>query len=206
MRRAMLRLLEAIGDDELADRSEKVARRLARTAAWAGMDTLLAFLSMPREISTAGMIRAAQAAGRPVAVPRIEAEDIRFLVMPPASAVPPGGAQPPGAVVLPGGPLPPRDRWGIPVPDPAWPPLEPARAGRILVAAPGLAFDRQGNRLGRGKGYYDRFLARARAAGARLTVIGVCFSGQLVEELPHTERDQAVDGVVTESETLLFGG
>jgi 5-formyltetrahydrofolate cyclo-ligase len=186
MRGAMRRFLGAMSDDELADRSAKVARRLEESGAWIWMDILLSFLSMPREIATGGMIRAAREAGRSVAVPRIEAGDIRFLVMPPDS------------------PLPPRDRWGIPVPDTAWPALEPARAGRILVAAPGLAFDRKGNRLGRGKGYYDRFLSRARESGAHCLVIGICFSEQLVEEVPHTETDQPVDGVVTEKETLLF--
>ena len=187
MRREMQRFLDGMGSSDLADRSAKVSRRLEETGAWMWMDILLCFLSMPREIATAGMIDAARSAGRTVAVPRIENGDIRFLVMP-ADAPPP-----------------PRDRWGIPVPDTAWPALEPARAGRILVAAPGLAFDRTGNRLGRGKGYYDRFLARARASGARCVVIGVCFAGQLVDEVPHAEGDQPVDGVVTETETILFG-
>ena len=186
MRRAMQGFLETMSDADLADRSAKVARRLEETGAWIWMDILLSFLSVPREIATEGMIRAARAAGRSVAVPRIEAGDIRFLVMPPDS------------------PTPPRDRWGIPVPDLAWPALEPARAGRILVSAPGLAFDRKGNRLGRGKAYYDRFLSRARASGARLIVIGVCFSDQLVDNVPHNDTDQRVDGVVTEAETLLF--
>ncbi len=171
---------------DLAARSAKVARRLQESGAWTWMDILLAFLSMPREIETGAMIRAAQGEGRSVAVPRIEGGDIRFLVMPP------------------GAPTPPRDRWGIPVPDPSWPGLELARAGRILVAAPGLAFDRSGNRLGRGKGYYDRFLSRARAAGARLVVIGICLSDQLLDEVPGTATDQPVDGVVTDNETVLF--
>ncbi|MGA2642375.1 MAG: 5-formyltetrahydrofolate cyclo-ligase [Spirochaetia bacterium] len=157
MRGSMQRFLAALGADELAARSAEIARRLQETAAWAWMDVLLSFLSMPREIETNRMIRAAHARDKSVAVPRIEGGEIRFLMMPADARTPP------------------RDRWGIPVPDPSWPVLEPARAGRMLVAAPGLAFDRKGNRLGRGKGYYDRFLSRAR-----------------------------VDGVVTENETLLF--
>jgi 5-formyltetrahydrofolate cyclo-ligase len=186
MRRAMQRVLDTMSGDELADRSARVSRRLEETGAWAWMDVLLSFLSMPREIATGAMIAAARAAARPVAVPRIESGDIRFLVMP-ADAPPP-----------------PRDRWGIPIPSASWPPLDPARAGRILVAAPGLAFDRRGNRLGRGKGYYDRFLSRARASGARVLVIGVCFEDQLVDEVPHTDQDQRMDGVVTERQTLMF--
>jgi 5-formyltetrahydrofolate cyclo-ligase len=187
MRTAMQRFLDGMGGEDLADRSAKVSRRLEETGAWMWMDVLLTFLSMPHEIGTRTMIEAAFAAGKSVAVPLIESGDIRFLVMPPDARTPP------------------RDRWGIPVPDSAWQPLDPARAGRILVAAPGLAFDRTGNRLGRGKGYYDRFLGRARASGARFLVIGVCFADQLVDEVPHSQRDQPIDGVVTETETILFG-
>jgi 5-formyltetrahydrofolate cyclo-ligase len=98
----------------------------------------------------------------------------------------------------------PRDRWGIPVPDPSWAEVEAARAGRILVAAPGLAFDRQGNRLGRGKGYYDRFLIRSRAEARAITVLGVCLSEQIVDTVPHESHDQPLDGLVTERETLLI--
>jgi len=186
MRRAMQRRIEAMSSSELAERSAKVSRRLEEIAAWDEMDVLLSFLSMPHEIATGGMIRAAFAGGKSVAVPRIESDEIRFLVMP-ADA-----------------PAPPRDRWGIPVPDASWPEIDLARAGRILVAAPGLAFDRKGNRLGRGKGFYDRFLSLARADGAQCLVIGTCFDVQLVDDVPHTEQDQRVDGVVTETETLMF--
>jgi 5-formyltetrahydrofolate cyclo-ligase len=188
MRRTMRRFLEAMSGEDLADRSARVAERLAETGAWSWMEVLLSFLAMPREIATYRLIRAAFAAGKSVAVPRIEEGDIRFLSLPPDA------------------PTPPRDRWGIPVPDPAWPALDLARAGRMLVTAPGLAFDRKGNRLGRGKGYYDRFLSRARAAGAQCLVLGICFSDQLVHDVPHSDRDQPVDGVVTETETILFPG
>jgi len=186
MRETMQAFLGAMSAADLAGRSAKVAQRFQETGGWTWMDTLLSFLSMPHEIGTQPIHRAARAAGKPVAVPLIDGKDIRFLVMPT------------------GAPTPPRDRWGIPVPDPSWPVLDLARAGKMLVAAPGLAFDRSGNRLGRGKGYYDRFLSRARAAGAPLVVIAVCFSEQVVDAVPHAETDQPVDGVVTDTETLLM--
>ena len=120
-----------------------------------------------------------------MAVPLIDGGDIRFLVMPP-------GASRPAA-----GPLGhPRARPVVAGPGPRARGEDSRRGAR-------LAFDRSGNRLGRGKGYYDRFLLRARAAGARLVVIGICFSDQLVDEVPHSDADQAVDGVVTDTETLL---
>ena len=186
MRAAMKALLAGIPPADLAGRSRLIARRCAETDAWGRADTVLGFLSMPHELDTAALLSAARAGGRQVAVPLIAGDDIRFLLL----------ARDPAAL--------PRDRWGIPVPDPAWTELEPARAGRILVAAPGLAFDRQGNRLGRGKGYYDRFLIRARRESSSITVLGICLSEQLVEAVPREDHDQPLDGLVTETETILF--
>ena len=65
-----------------------------------------------------------------------------------------------------------------------------------LVLVPGLAFTREGARLGRGGGYYDRFLAQL---PRETTKLGVCFDLQLVEALPSESHDVHVDGVITES-------
>jgi len=184
MRAVMKRRLNGIDPADLLQRSAAIARRLALTEAWSRADTVLCFLSMPHELDTAAVVLEARARGKTVAVPRIEENDIRFVVMP-----------------LVTGELP-RDAWGIPEPDPAWLPLDIARAAHVLVAAPGLAFDRQGNRLGRGKGYYDRFLAGARRAAKSITALGICLSEQLVDAVPHGEGDQRLNGIVTEKETI----
>jgi 5-formyltetrahydrofolate cyclo-ligase len=63
-----------------------------------------------------------------------------------------------------------------------------------LILIPGMAFDLRGGRLGRGRGYYDRFLAGAR--GLRL---GVCFEDQIVEAVPSEAHDLRMDFVVTPS-------
>jgi len=65
-----------------------------------------------------------------------------------------------------------------------------------LILVPGLAFDKTGNRLGRGGGYYDRLLNCARAAG-NVTVVGVCFEWQILEHVPITTQDQRVDLIVS---------
>ncbi|MFN2432677.1 MAG: 5-formyltetrahydrofolate cyclo-ligase [Gemmatimonadota bacterium] len=86
--------------------------------------------------------------------------------------------------------------------------LEPAAdAPRVdateldLVVVPGLAFDRSGNRLGLGKGYYDRFLAGTRAFRAALL-----FTQQLVDALPVADHDVPMDLLVTEAGVLLPDG
>lgn len=79
--------------------------------------------------------------------------------------------------------------------------LPPEALDAVLV--PGLAFDGNGCRLGRGGGHYDRLLARVRAGCLR---IGVCFGGQVVDAVPVDPWDQAVDVVVTEGGVLEGAG
>ena len=62
-----------------------------------------------------------------------------------------------------------------------------------LMVVPGVAFTREGIRLGRGKGYYDRYLARE---GFRAYTVGVCYACQMRDVLPCDEYDMVVDRVV----------
>ena len=64
-----------------------------------------------------------------------------------------------------------------------------------VALIPGVAFDAQGHRLGRGKGYYDRFL-RMLESFPHVRKIGVCFDFQKVAEVPVDEHDMAVDEVI----------
>ncbi len=74
--------------------------------------------------------------------------------------------------------------------------LEPENetyTGQIdLILVPGMAFDKNGNRLGRGKGFYDRFLQKQPHAQK----IGVCFDFQIVENIPAEDFDQKVNFVI----------
>ncbi len=63
-----------------------------------------------------------------------------------------------------------------------------------LAIIPGVAFDRKGNRLGRGKGYYDRTLDRLEKAYR----IGICFDFQILDEIPSEKNDRPMDEVWTE--------
>lgn len=61
-----------------------------------------------------------------------------------------------------------------------------------IAIVPGMAFDHQGHRLGRGKGYYDRLLAKL----PRAFKVGVCFPFQLLDEVPAGEHDIPMDLIV----------
>jgi 5-formyltetrahydrofolate cyclo-ligase len=86
-----------------------------------------------------------------------------------------------------------RHRYGMLEPDPASPEIPPDEAALIIV--PGLAFARDGYRLGYGGGFYDRLLGHRRQA----TTLGVCFHALLFDELPHGDFDAPVDSLVTET-------
>lgn len=63
-----------------------------------------------------------------------------------------------------------------------------------LAVVPGIAFDPKGNRLGHGKGYYDRLLARL--APYNVYKLGVCFSYQRVDTVPSEDYDVPMDEVL----------
>ena len=67
-----------------------------------------------------------------------------------------------------------------------------------LLIISGLAFDKNGCRLGRGAGFYDRFIAGARAS----QVVAVAFAAQIVEHVPTEAHDQTVCRIVTEKEII----
>lgn len=76
--------------------------------------------------------------------------------------------------------------------------FDPTLAPSTVVLVPGLAFDFEGNRLGRGKGYYDRFLASEHMAQS--LKIGVCWSLQIVKQVPSESHDVSMDWVCSEQE------
>ena len=83
-----------------------------------------------------------------------------------------------------------RHRFGMLEPAPDLPVINPATLDLVLV--PGVAFDRQGGRLGFGGGYYDRFLPTTPALR-----VGVTYDECLADVLPCGEHDQRVDWIVT---------
>lgn len=80
------------------------------------------------------------------------------------------------------------------------PRLSPAELDFIFV--PGLAFTRDGRRIGRGGGYYDRYLAQPEC---RARLIGITTDLQLVDDIPTEPHDQRVAEIITESGVITVG-
>lgn len=65
----------------------------------------------------------------------------------------------------------------------------------LVVIVPGVAFDKVGHRLGRGRGYYDRWFASCKSVVSMIK-IGVCFPFQMMPEIPYETHDVMMDRVV----------
>ncbi|MDA0713209.1 MAG: 5-formyltetrahydrofolate cyclo-ligase [bacterium] len=72
------------------------------------------------------------------------------------------------------------------------------------IIVPGIAFDRNGNRLGRGLGYYDRYLAKFRLKKNKPFIIGIGFDMQLFDQIPIEANDQRLNMVITPSFEIIL--
>ena len=167
---------QALAPGWVAETSGVIARRVAGLPEFEAAETVLCYLALPEEVQTEELIRAAWAAGKRVAVPAFRAEKKEYA----AAWIEPGQRLVAG-------------HWNVPEPAaPDWVGDERLEAGVI----PGVAFSPGGIRLGHGKGWYDRMLARL---GAGLGVkIGAGFDFQVVASLPGEAHDVAMNIVVTE--------
>lgn len=87
-----------------------------------------------------------------------------------------------------------RGKFGIPEPT-----TQPYEGHIDLIIVPAVAFDKEGHRLGRGGGYYDRFLKKY----PRATLIGVGYDFQLVEKVPTERHDRKMHRIVLPSQTII---
>ena len=182
--RAMLRQrLAAITPEQRHTKSLAIAALASATPEWQKAGTILLYLSLPDEVETRPLLEDALAQGKRLAVPKVIDESAREM-----SAVAVHSLE---EADLPAG------HYGVRVPRGEH---EPIPAGEIdLVIVPGLGFSRRGARIGRGLGYYDRYLARADLRAKRC---GLAFSAQVLDELPGDRRDISVHMLVTESEVF----
>ena len=178
LRRWLRRQRDALAPHERREVDDAIARHVASLPEFHDATVVLCYLAMGSEVETRGIIEASWRAGKVVALPRVMgAHRMRWYRM----------DGPDGLAALE------RSPFGVlePAADPTREVVPDAAA---LAIVPGLAFDREGQRLGYGGGFYDAFLADF--VGPSL---GLCRSAALVETLACTEpHDLPVRKVVTE--------
>jgi 5-formyltetrahydrofolate cyclo-ligase len=174
--RARLKARRAtVSEAECATASERIRARLLTLDAVRQARTLFCFVSRGGEPDTRPLIEQLAGDGRTILIPRILGATMIAVEFPGWAALAPG--------VL-----------GIPAPT-----SERAFAGRVdVVITPGLGFTPAGDRLGMGRGYYDRWFA----SNDYGLSIAVCFDWQVVPSLPVGETDMPVDLIVTEQRLL----
>jgi 5-formyltetrahydrofolate cyclo-ligase len=180
LRREMRARLAALTEAGRRAISAAVWERLATLPEFAAADCLLAYVSTAREVDTHGLIRQLLAMGRQVCVPWFDPESQQYV----ASELRDFDSE------LAAG------KFGILEPAPgAVRAVETGRLDALLV--PGLAFDAQGNRLGRGLGYFDRLLGGSR--GVKIALAG---EFQVLDEVPVADTDAALDFIVTDKRVV----
>lgn len=160
----------------------QIATHITQLSFWERAHTVFAYLAMADEVDLEAVFRAATGAGKRIALPRIESDDDQMRFHRVESDVRPTE----------------RHGLGFLQPPRSAPSVTPDAGALLLV--PGRVFDRAGRRVGRGGGFYDRYLATL-ADG--VVTVGIGYAAQLVHSVPTHEGDQAVQIVVTDSETCF---
>ncbi len=181
LRQHIRQLLAGISADDLLRRSRSACDRLGELPVFQRARSVLLYLPIEREVDCSALARAAWAAGKTVLAPTAcdHCRSMRTILCPPDH----------------------EDLFhpahGLRQPDRNLGEVDPASID--LVVAPGLAYDRRGNRLGRGGGFYDRFLARP---DLHAQPVGLALAEQILDHVPAGPDDQPVASVVTDREVI----
>ena len=174
--------LAALSPDEVHQRSRQACNSLVAQPEFERSETVMVFLSLPTEINTTLLVLRAWQEGKRVLAPRVSWEQRRMMPVEIRSLT--------------------ED-----IEETQWSLRQPLQGDPVplsmidLVVVPGLGFDPEGNRLGRGRGFYDRFLAHSEFTGS---TCAIAFEEQVVEAIPADLHDIRVDMLITDQQVRRF--
>lgn len=179
IRREALDRRDAIPRPVRAVKDSAIKERLFGLEEFMAAERLLLYSAFRTEVATEVMIEESIAMGKKVLLPKVdqEAKALSKHVINGLDELAPG-------------------YMGIP---------EPTSGERLkvedihLIVVPGVAFDRNGRRIGYGGGYYDRLLSRIK--GQRL-IVALAYEEQVFDELPHEEHDVRMDIIITDRRVI----
>lgn len=160
----------AMTEEQIVSKSEKLGELFLASEAYRQAKTIYGYLPYNQEVRTVAMLEQAIADGKRVAVPKCYGDEMRFIYLDDLSKVEKGYC-------------------GIPEPVEDGPVAEDKTA---LVLMPGLAFTKEGLRMGYGGGFYDKFLA----SEPEHPTLALCYDFQMVEHIPTEEYDIPVNTVL----------
>lgn len=170
-----------VTSDYILSSNKEITSTLIETDAFKTASTIMCYISFGTEVDTKPIINQCLKEGKTVLVPIIIKNEDETSYMEASQLMDPESDLAPGTM-------------GI---------MEP-KASKIrirdpktidLVIIPGMAFDRKGNRLGYGAGYYDYYLEKLRDD---CNQIGLTFSFQLIDHIPTQKHDKQIKNIITE--------
>lgn len=173
LRPTLLAARRALTADQRRAAAHAATAGVLVSAAWRDARVVALYQAYGAELDPAALRAAAHAAGKTVALPRVDAAGVTLRVV---------NADTPLVLSAHGIQEPAADR-------PTLPPDQPD-----LIVVPGLGFDRRGGRLGHGGGHYDRLLARLPAGCRR---VGFAYDQQVLDLVPTEPHDLALHALVT---------
>lgn len=184
LRRSVIEARDKLSQTEIKEKSQAIAEKFCQLESFQKADTIMFFLSFGSEVDTWPLIEKSFEDRKTVVVPRPEKKEKKLI---PSQLINWEEDLTPGVYgIL--EPLPEKTR-----------PVDPQKIDLLVV--PGVAFDINGNRLGYGGGYYDRFFERLRSD---VPLAAIAFEIQMVDEVPVTPWDRKVDLLITEDRVIYF--
>jgi len=181
-RRMLRERLAAISGEERHAKSQAACNFLIHSAEFAAAGTVMLYLSTPFEVDTAPLALRCWQEGKVVVVPKVSWEQRHMLPVEITSL---------NTEMTTSGPGVREPASGKPVP------IDLVN----LVVVPGLGFTAQGHRIGRGMGFYDRFLAQPTFSGLSC---GLAFEEQIIESIPVLDHDVSLGMLVTDRAIRRF--
>ena len=161
---------KAMTEQEIQQRSEKLGQLFRQTEAYRNARSIYFYLPYNQEVRTVPMVLQALEDGKQVAVPKVYGDEMKFISIQNLNGIAEG-------------------YMGIPEPVADGPVAEDKTA---LILMPGLAFDREGHRIGYGGGFYDKFLSRE----PDHPTVALCYAFQMLPHVDTEEFDIPVDLVL----------
>ncbi|KAM8804514.1 5-formyltetrahydrofolate cyclo-ligase-like [Eudromia elegans] len=187
LRAELRRRLRALGEAEKQRQARLLSRKVIDHPKYQASKRIAIFLSMPDEIQTEEIIKDIFKQGKECFIPRYKPDSNHMDMLKLASVEDISSL--------------PLTSWNIHQPSDDDNVREEALSGGglDLIFMPGLGFDKKGNRLGRGKGYYDTYLERCvKHPSGKPYTIALAFREQICESVPVTENDVPIDEILYE--------
>ncbi|QEN08839.1 5-formyltetrahydrofolate cyclo-ligase [Oceanispirochaeta crateris] len=184
MRKTLQARLDDLSKDEISRLSHTICNTVLGSSDWKEATVILAYLSFNQEISLDELVMESLQEGKAVFVPRIKDKAMEFHEIKSLDSA---------FLEI--------NKWNIREPLLDSPRFDPETSRKVLMLVPALGFTREGIRMGRGGGYYDRYLERVEK-NLNMTTMGICWEAVLMDEIPTEDHDKSVQTICCEDRLI----